>query len=64
MDTPSQEAPATDPLLGQCWVTVYNAGSTLTQQWVNVACLLGHIPCKLMTHTGILAKNSPEAKII
>ena len=28
------------PLLAQCWSSVYDAGSTLSQQWLNVSCLL------------------------
>ena len=29
-----------EPLLFQCWSTVYDAGPTLNQQWLNVSCLL------------------------
>ena len=35
-----------EPLLVQCWSTVYDAGPTLNQQWLNVSCLLGHGLCK------------------
>ena len=31
------------PLLDQCWSTVYDAGPTVIQQWVNVSCLLGRL---------------------
>ena len=30
-----QETRVTDPSLVQCWSTVYDAGPTLNQQWVN-----------------------------
>ena len=30
-----------DPMVGWCWPTVFDAGQTLTQHWVNVSCLLG-----------------------
>ena len=36
-----------EPLLWQCWSTVYDAGPTLTQQWFNVSCLLGTPPTML-----------------
>ena len=29
-----------EPLLVQCWASVYDAGPTLNQQWLNVSCLL------------------------
>ena len=32
----------TDPMLGQCWATVCEAGITLTLHWFNVSRLLGH----------------------
>ena len=33
------------PMLVQCRTTVYDAGPTLNQNWVNVLCLLGtHLP--------------------
>ena len=31
-----------EPLLVQSWSTVYDACSTLNQQWLNVSCLLGY----------------------
>ena len=31
-------------MLFQCWPTVFDAGPTLTQHWVNAPCLLGLIP--------------------
>ena len=31
-----------DPMLGQRWTSVYNAGPTLPQHWINVSCLLGY----------------------
>ena len=31
-----------NPLLAQCWSTVYDAGPTLTKQWVNILFLFGH----------------------
>ena len=33
-----------DPPLGQCWTTVYDAGPTLTQQWVYFA-FIGYVTC-------------------
>ena len=30
-----------DPILNQSWATVYDAGPTLFQHWVNASCLLG-----------------------
>ena len=32
---------AREPLLVQYWSTVYDAGPTLNQQWLNVTCFLG-----------------------
>ena len=29
------------PMLFQCWPTVFDAGPTLKQHWVNASCLLG-----------------------
>ena len=37
----TQPTRITHPLLFQWWPTVYDAGSALKQQWVNVLCLLG-----------------------
>ena len=37
----SQQTRDIEPLLVQCWSTVYDAGPTLNQQWLNVSCLLG-----------------------
>ena len=34
---------AIDPMLDQCWTTVYDAGLTLTQQYANVSCLFVYI---------------------
>ena len=31
----------TDPMLSQCWSSVYDAGPTLSQNWVSVSCLPG-----------------------
>ena len=36
----SQQTRDIEPLLDQCWSTVYDAGPTLIQQWLNVSCLL------------------------
>ena len=36
----SPEDRVTDPLLAQCWSSVYDTGPTLNQQWVYVSCLL------------------------
>ena len=30
-----------DPMLAYCWQSVYDAGPTLRQHWINVPCLLG-----------------------
>ena len=30
-----------EPLFVQCWSSVYDAGPTLNQQWLNGSCLLG-----------------------
>ena len=30
-----------EPMLGQCWPSVYDAGPTLTRHWLDVSCLLG-----------------------
>ena len=30
-----------DTMLGQCWSSIYDAGSALRQHWVSVSCLLG-----------------------
>ena len=38
---PTQQTRDIEPLLVQCWSTVYDAGPTLNQQWLNVSCLLG-----------------------
>ena len=37
-----------EPLLVQCWSTVYDAGPTLNQQWLNVSCLPGSYWCLLV----------------
>ena len=39
--TPTQQTQDIEPLLVQCWSTVYDAGSTLNQQFLNILCLLG-----------------------
>ena len=33
------QARVTDPLMAQCWPSFYNAGTTLTHQWLNASCL-------------------------
>ena len=30
-----------DPMLVQCWPSVFNAGPTLYQRWINVSCSPG-----------------------
>ena len=37
----SQQAQHLDPMLGYCWPTVSDVGTTLTQHRVKVSCLLG-----------------------
>ena len=37
----TQQARVTDPLMAQCWSSFYDAGTTLTHQWLNASCLLG-----------------------
>ena len=37
----TQQARVTDPLMAQCWSSFYDAGKTLTHQWLNASCLLG-----------------------
>ena len=37
----SQQTQDIDPMLDQCCATVYDAGSTLVQHWVDVSCLPG-----------------------
>ena len=37
----AQQTRDIEPLLFQCWSTVYDAGPTLNQQWLNASCLLG-----------------------
>ena len=37
----TQQARVIDPLMDQCWASFYDAGTTLTQQWLNASCLLG-----------------------
>ena len=38
----TQQARVTDPLMAQCWSSFYDAGTTLTHQWLNASCLLGN----------------------
>ena len=40
--TLSQQTRDFDPMLFQCWPTVYDAGPTLNKHWANVSCLLGY----------------------
>ena len=37
----SQQTRDIDLMLDQCWATVYDAGPTLVQHWVDVSCLPG-----------------------
>ena len=41
----SQQTRYIHPILDQCWSTVYDAGPTLVQYWVDVSCLLGWASC-------------------
>ena len=41
MDT--QQIRGIRPMLFQCWPTVFDAGPTLKQHWVNAPCLLGYM---------------------
>ena len=58
----SQQTRDIHPLLYQCWPTVFDAGPTLKQHWVNVPCLLGwpviHL-CSRLTH---VPPHSPASK--
>ena len=38
----SQQTRYLEPMLGQCWPIVYDAGPTLAQHWFKVSCLLGY----------------------
>ena len=40
--TQSKTPADVDPMLVYCWSTVYDAGPTLSQHWVDVLCFLGH----------------------
>ena len=49
---PSQQTRDFLPMVGQCWVTVYDVGPTLSQHWVKVPCLLGNNQCSVLApHT-------------
>ena len=37
----TQQTRGIHPMLFQCWPTVFDAGPTLKQHWVNAPCLLG-----------------------
>ena len=37
----AQQTRNTEPMLIQCWVTVFDADPTLKQHWLGVPCLLG-----------------------
>ena len=37
----SQQTRGIEPMLFECWATVYDAGLTLKQHWFNASCLLG-----------------------
>ena len=39
--SPTQQTRGIHPMLFQCWPTVFDAGPTLKQHWVNAPCLLG-----------------------
>ena len=39
---PTQQTLHIDPMLDQCWLTVYDVEPTLVQHWVYVSCLLGN----------------------
>ena len=41
---PTQQTRYIKPMLAQCWSTVYDGGSTLSQHWFNVSCLMGNMP--------------------
>ena len=36
---PSQQTRYVDPMLDQCWASVYDGGPALVQHWVDVSCL-------------------------
>ena len=48
----SQQKRDIDPLLGQCWNSVCDAGPTLNQHRVNVSCLQGGFGFSLVTMHG------------
>ena len=39
--TTTEETRGVQPLLGDCWPSVYDAGPAFTQQWISGLCLLG-----------------------
>ena len=41
----SQQTGDIDPVLDQCWATVYDAGPTLVQHWVDVSCVMQSRSC-------------------
>ena len=43
---PAQQTRHVEPMLVQCWLTVYDVGPALNQHWFNVSCLLGGI-CRM-----------------
>ena len=49
LDTYSQQTQGIDPMLIYCWTTVFDAGPTLNQHWVDAFCLPG-----TKCHTNVL----------
>ena len=52
----SQQTRDVDPTLVQCWADVVDGGTTLSQHWVSLSCLLGidsSMYCALKQHVGL-----------
>ena len=51
----SQKTRGVHPMLAQCWPTVFDAGPTLHQHWLNFSCSLGYhsVNCQLKGRTTI-----------
>ena len=53
-----------EPLLVQCWPTVYDVGPTLKQQWLGVSCLLGNCMSGMLFSERIEKTVSIEASTV
>ena len=53
-----------NPILNQCWATVYDAGPTLVQNWVDVSCLPGCLPSVSLAYGyAVCAQRWPKTTI-